>query len=202
MNKEKNFSCEPKTIENQVDIRQILENFEKLNKSHVLAESLMLFCKAKESFEKIDYYFESRLKETSLNTTDYKKLNISEGIRDKIIKLSCKQPEAVPATSTKELNSNAFKNNDHLETTIKQSHKANEYNFEKDNDLTESPSFYTSCCSSVVSIPGFKTVEDISSMSSSKYSNSFTGYEGDNDNSEYDLFLAKKKKNTKLNTME
>ncbi|XP_005179339.1 uncharacterized protein LOC101887782 [Musca domestica] len=158
--KDKKFNrTSPQTPETKphVNIKKILENFEKLNDSHLLQDSLQLFRRAKESLDRIDYFLQSPkdISETR---------NLTSDIRHKINIFSYNKNE-----SRKEARGNDIgKCDDGM-------------------DVRETISNYVSCCSSLNSIS--KDHDH-----SGEFTNSLNGYEGDNDDSEFDVFAANARK--------
>ncbi|XP_037943258.1 uncharacterized protein LOC119685237 [Teleopsis dalmanni] len=131
----------------KVDINKILENFEKLNQSHVLKESLMLFKRCKESFEKID----SMLDDPGVELED-DNINLKGKIE--------------------------LFNNNGSNTKVSSSGKQ--------------PSMYGSC-SSLQSVENFHSSLDILEPEPSTSTHNIEGYDGDNENSEFDVQVKKKK---------
>lgn len=167
------------TIESKVDIRKILQNFEQLNESHVLKESLVLFKRAKESFEKIDTFFDKL--GTSRKKSDG---GGPDGPNDENNNDSVSVGGGAVGVSNSGVSDGCGKH-----SSLK--HKINMFNGGKEFEKT--PSRYASCCSSIMSIEAFRSTEDIVVAEVNSSVSSENGYEGDNDDSEYDLFAAKKK---------
>lgn len=180
----------PVIVGNHIDIQKILQNFEKLNESHFLKDNLIFLRKARESLEKIDTYLGAGL-------VDLKKVAVSESIRDKINKLNPNKEVDVEVASKCLSNSEKYdlcKENilsnsprDFLRQTQKNDEETivlDELQGNMSKDKMETASNYASCCSSFASLSVCK--------------NSLNGYEGDNDDSEFDMTLAKKKRNSKL----
>ncbi|CAD6992300.1 unnamed protein product [Ceratitis capitata] len=210
----------PVSIESKVDIRRILQNFEKLNESHVLKESLVLLKRAKESLEKIDIFLGTNLENVitqsvhvgQMNKTfpsptvptlevdqsnDSVKSMTSAGLIKATIEISPKKSTscdlAIPKTQT------STTSNSSLQYRINLFNNENtDRNMSCINAKKITPSCYASCCSSVTSIDVYKSTENFCTPNLSNegsYVNSLEmGYEGDNDDSEYDLFALKRKK--------
>ncbi|XP_004534287.1 uncharacterized protein LOC101449067 [Ceratitis capitata] len=218
--KESNSNKMPVSIESKVDIRRILQNFEKLNESHVLKESLVLLKRAKESLEKIDIFLGTNLENVitqsvhvgQMNKTfpsptvptlevdqsnDSVKSMTSAGLIKATIEISPKKSTscdlAIPKTQT------STTSNSSLQYRINLFNNENtDRNMSCINAKKITPSCYASCCSSVTSIDVYKSTENFCTPNLSNegsYVNSLEmGYEGDNDDSEYDLFALKRKK--------
>ncbi|XP_061397562.1 uncharacterized protein LOC133333264 [Musca vetustissima] len=105
-----------------VDIKKILENFEKLNDSHLLRDSLQLFRKAKESLDQIDNILSTPAKDVKNAGSNYGGVG---AIRHKIKMFNVS--EKAPTSGVQ------FHNQDPL-------------------DVRETISNYVSCCSSLDSI--------------------------------------------------
>ncbi|XP_018785688.1 PREDICTED: uncharacterized protein LOC108966963 isoform X2 [Bactrocera latifrons] len=231
--RESNSTKTPVSIESKVDIRKILQNFEKLNESHVLKESLVLFKRAKESLEKIDVYLGTHLENVISQSVNASKGNINpltSAVTTKNVEFEkdCGQSSTFPQRNSDNVN-NIVLNDDNkvrdcsLKSTNSGSntitlagaksqistnsnsdfnHRINMFSNDKVNscDKNITPSCYASCCSSVTSMDVYQSAENfcIAKMCGNESScvNSLeTGYEGDNDDSEYDLFALKRKKN-------
>nr|XP_014085819.1 uncharacterized protein LOC106614551 [Bactrocera oleae] len=221
--RESNSTKIPVSIESKVDIRKILQNFEKLNESHVLKESLVLFKRAKESLEKIDTFLGTHLENVITQSVNAIKGNIN--ITTKVIEFEndCGQSPTFPQHSSDTLNNivvnddNKIKDSGSTEpalaavksqistksnSTLK--HRINMFSNDKsgqvnscENGKNITPSCYASCCSSVTSMDVYQSAENfcIGNMCGNESSCVEMGYEGDNDDSEYDLFALKRKKN-------
>ncbi|XP_036324940.1 uncharacterized protein LOC118738126 [Rhagoletis pomonella] len=236
--RESNSKKMPISIESKVDIRKILQNFEQLNESQVLKESLVLFKRAKESLEKIDTFLGTNLDNVIIQSVNTNKPNAghaiisvnatvvelngvkesisfnlsrdtkqtfancgSKNVTDDSLKLAndpvlFTNPAELAATGS-QISSNS---NSSLRDRIdmfnnKEAPLAIDYN--KLKDIT--PSCYASCCSSLTSVDAYQSTENLCEYkminNESNGVNSLEiGYEGDNDDSEYDLFATKRKK--------
>uniref|UniRef100_A0A1B0AGL4 Uncharacterized protein n=1 Tax=Glossina pallidipes TaxID=7398 RepID=A0A1B0AGL4_GLOPL len=183
----------PVVLESRVDIQQILQNFEQLTESRVLKESLLLFRKAKESFEKIDNFFgklgcldgsvtaaattaaaisRNNVREARLSKT------ASNNVRSKIELFNQSQSllKTCKSCST-EIDFDILLNDSHHD--------------KPDGEHTDGVcSNYASCYSSLLSIPKCLSKDNVLRRQKSLEN----GYEGDNDDSDYNLLIAKKKK--------
>ncbi|XP_067632774.1 GTPase activating protein homolog 3 [Eurosta solidaginis] len=227
--KESNSTKTSITIDSKVDIRKILQNLEKLNESHVLKESLVIFKRAKESLDKIDTFlgtpFENVISK-SLNDTTEPLLNATgtETMETASKKYTLSSPTISSVTINNLINNNNTKevnNNVACTSPPKLEHPSSEvYNnsnsglknrinmfnsgklqetikCNKPMDLTTS--CYASCCSSVTSMDVYQSPENVSLNNLHENEmctvNSLEiGYEGDNDDSEYDLLALKRRK--------
>uniref|UniRef100_A0A034WTU2 Uncharacterized protein n=1 Tax=Bactrocera dorsalis TaxID=27457 RepID=A0A034WTU2_BACDO len=234
--KESNSTKTPVSIESKVDIRKILQNFEKLNESHVLKESLVLFKRAKESLEKIDVFLGTHLENVisqSVNASKAKINPLTSAVTTKNAEFEndCGQSPTFPQLNSDTVN-DIIVNDDNkvrdcsLKSTNSESnppilsvaksqistkssydfkHRINMFSNDKSGQVNScdkniTPSCYASCCSSVTSMDVYQSAENfgITNMcgNESNCVNSLEmGYEGDNDDSEYDLFALKRKKN-------
>lgn len=236
--RESNSTKIPVSIESKVDIRKILQNFEKLSESHVLKESLVLFKRAKESLEKIDTFLGSHLENVITQSANASKGNINppvSSVTTKVVEFENNFGESptLVQLSSDTLNNIVINDDDKItDCSLKSTnsgssppalaaarsqistnsnnslkHRINMFSTEKsgklkscDNGKNITPSCYASCCSSVTSMDVYQSAENfcIANMCGNESScvNSLEmGYEGDNDDSEYDLFALKRKKN-------
>ncbi|XP_073818130.1 uncharacterized protein [Musca autumnalis] len=136
-----------------VDIKKILQDFEKLNESHLLSDSLQLFRKAKVALDKIDNFLGASKDAIEPRNNVHHKIQFynydkADGMKE------CSTPG----------HAGLNKNQDPLA-------------------VRETLSNYVSCCSSLASVS--KDFENSSALT-----NSLSGYEGDNDDSEFDVFSA------------
>ncbi|XP_054087597.1 uncharacterized protein LOC105218808 isoform X2 [Zeugodacus cucurbitae] len=236
--RESNSAKIPVSIESKVDIRKILQNFEKLNESHVLKESLVLFKRAKESLEKIDTFLGTHLENVIIQSVNASKGNLNPPISSTTTKVvefhnDCEQSPTLPQFSSDTINNIVINDNNKItDCTLKSTnsgsspatlatvksqistnsnsslkHRINMFSNEKSGKINScdsgkniTPSCYASCCSSVTSMDVYESAENVCipnmcGNESSCVNSLEMGYEGDNDDSEYDLFALKRKKN-------
>uniref|UniRef100_A0A1A9VYD1 Uncharacterized protein n=1 Tax=Glossina austeni TaxID=7395 RepID=A0A1A9VYD1_GLOAU len=183
----------PVVLESRVDIQQILQNFEHLTESRVLKESLLLFRKAKESFEKIDNFFgklgclDGSVNAVNAATAAISRYNVREAQLNKT------------ASNNVRSKIELFNQSQSLLKTCKSCATEIDFNILLNDSHHDKPdrkhvdgvcSTYASCCSSLLSLPKCLSKDSIVKRQKSLD----TGYEGDNDDSDYNLLISKKKK--------
>lgn len=196
-----NGSVKPQVIiEGSVNIQEILKNFEQLNDSHVLKDSLLFFRKAKESLEKIDNFFGKLDNLIKTNNSPNNNVIITNSeLNENQIKMNKVRDKIQLFNQT-----NSIRKNDSNDSQMSTNIMINELIVEQqidDNKLCDDTnSNYTSCCSSLMSLDRSAHRKDATLQDGKCSKDSIateTGYEGDNDDSEYDL-LAKRKKHPHL----
>ncbi|XP_053947362.1 uncharacterized protein LOC128856031 [Anastrepha ludens] len=237
--RESNSTKAPISIESKVDIRKILQNFEKLNDSHVLKESLVLFKRAKESLEKIDTFLGTHLEHVITQSANVDKPNTEPPITREsttVAKIDNTNDELLASPKPSLDIINTIANNDRSNTahgyekltntsvsftspsnitatgtqmsTNSNSNIKDRINIFNNAKLayrlphkpTELSSCYASCCSSVTSLDVYQSTENVYQQETYKNESNGVnaleiGYEGDNDDSEYDLLALKRKRN-------
>lgn len=182
-----NDECSAKTTivpETHVNLKQIKENFEKFAGSQLLKDSLLLFRRAKESLEKIDTLWGSNVQE---NHNNCKKCNISEAIRQQVCLFSQNKKQLlidINSGSSRNASESGNSNAAQASTTTMGTCKLAQLPV---SDLMEPISNYVSCCSSIESLQQYPNRLQNVRMGE----NSFSGYECDYDDSEFDMLTTK-----------
>ncbi|KAL9899481.1 uncharacterized protein ACN427_007140 [Glossina fuscipes fuscipes] len=181
----------PVVLESRVDIQQILQSFEQLTESRVLKESLVLFGKAKESFEKIDNFFgKLGCLDGSVNNVAGAATTTATIPRNNVREARLSKTTSNNVRSKIEL----FNQSQSLLKTCKSCSTEIDFSILLNDSHHDKPdgvcSNYASCCSSLLSIPKCLSKDNILKRQRSLEN----GYEGDNDDSDYNLLIAKKKK--------
>ncbi|XP_037884725.1 uncharacterized protein LOC119634563 [Glossina fuscipes] len=164
----------PVVLESRVDIQQILQSFEQLTESRVLKESLVLFGCLDGSVNNVAGAAtttatipRNNVREARLSKTT------SNNVRSKIELFNQSQSLLKTCKS--------------CSTEIDFSILLNDSHHDKPDGVCSN---YASCCSSLLSIPKCLSKDNILKRQRSLEN----GYEGDNDDSDYNLLIAKKKK--------
>lgn len=169
-----NDECSAKTTvvpETHVNLKQILENFEKLTGSQLLKDSLLLFRRAKESLEKIDTLLDNGQE----NHNNCKKCNISEGIRQQVCLFSQNKKQLLIDINSGSSRNAIESDNSNAAQAPTTTMGTCELAPLPVSDSMEPISNYVSCCSSIESLQQYPNRLQNVRMGE----NSFSGYECD-----------------------